>query len=209
VPTNDFFGQFAPLFGEGTPYLSFLHLVDPPVGLLESAIARCGDNLRQELIPLLEYPNWRPQLVAIGAMLVANSRDSLPELWAAIDRPSWVAPQLAATASILDTDFEPKAKLRLERGCRLEIDDPGQEWTPERHSAMGPSSWTGHSAKLMASLAALYDLMFPDNGWLSDLLHTEDMRGLMAQDIDRGGELALGWREKACELLIIAGKANR
>lgn len=174
----------------------------PPNDLLKSAIVDSGDQLTEEIGALLAYENWRPQLVGISAMLMAKDTASLPALWMAIDRPSWVSPQLAAAASLLDPAFETSARLRLERHCRLDINPERNEWTPERHVALGPNSWFGHSAKLMTSLLALYGHMFPDRLWLQQLAQEPDVVEVCASDADDGGVIALEWRESAQAHLI-------
>lgn len=191
------FGNFAPLFGSGAPYLGLLHLMKPPIDLLRSAILVSGDTLAEHIEPLLAHENWRPQLVGISAMLMAKNIESLPALWMAIDRPSWVSPQLTAAASLLDPTFETGARLRLERRCRLEIGSGHEAWTPERHSTLGPNSWFGHSAKLMTSLIALYGQMFPDSEWLAELGNEPDVVELCASDTHDGGGIALEWRLNA------------
>src|SRR2546423_1828177 len=62
------------------------------------------------------YSNWRGHLISAVAMLLAADHDNLPvtDLWNTFDSGSWVAPQLAATASLVDKQFVQQARRRIE-----------------------------------------------------------------------------------------------
>jgi hypothetical protein len=93
---------------------------DPAVvealGVLDAAL-QTSPQVVHEVCALARDLNWRPNLVAAAA--VARARMStgvvVRELWAAIDRPSWVSPQLAVAASIVDPRFADGARARIGR----------------------------------------------------------------------------------------------
>ncbi len=59
---------------------------------------------------LLQARNWRFHLVACGVMLAGlSSAELLNQLWVVLQRGSWVAPQIAATAFLLDATFTARA----------------------------------------------------------------------------------------------------
>jgi len=193
----DEFGPFRALFGESGGYLSLLHISAHSVNSilkLRTVVAECGDQLDHYLGVLLAEQNWRPQLVAAAALVVADAPgNAIRALWAALDRPCWTSPQLAAAASRVDRAFLVEARKRLARRCRLQISaDSSMNWL-ERHSAIGPQSFDGHSAKLFAALAVLCQRDPDSEAWLTALLEEEDARKLLANDGDRGGEIAVRW----------------
>ena len=69
----------------------------------------------EEICALLSESNWRPNLVGGVVVLRAQRADAavLDALWDAIDRPSWVSPQLAVAASVVDPKFADKARPRV------------------------------------------------------------------------------------------------
>ena len=193
------FKSFKPLF-EGQPgttprYLTLLNAVreDAAFAIAEirAARQRSGDNLEAELRAMLLYDNWRPQIVGAVALLLGATPSQTRLLWEAIEKPSWISPQLAATAYQVDPNFCAEALLRIERRARLNIDEAStMDWL-QRHSALGPRSFDAHSAKLLAALVAL--VKRGDQG--SDLLSAIDIQEIIASDTDGGGDIAVGWLE--------------
>jgi hypothetical protein len=201
----DEYGPFRSLFGRQGAYLSLLHLSDrssEAIGRLREAVAASGDQLQRYLEVLLGEPNWRPQLVAAMALVAADRPDiGVDALWAALDRPCWTSPQLAAAACRKDPDFLDNARLRLERRCRLDLGEAALIDWPVRHSALGPQSFDSHSAKLLTSLVALCSRSRVAPPWLDALNAEPEVSALAASDADRGGEIALRWLEGLDELL--------
>ncbi|HTR51967.1 MAG TPA: hypothetical protein VMJ10_14730 [Kofleriaceae bacterium] len=114
---------FAPMFERGR-YLRFLHpyrsggTPDPDVFealAVADEHAHSTATLTEDLCTLLSDRNWRPNLV--GGVVLVRTRMSnaaiLEALWSAIDRPSWVSPQLAVAASKIDPEFTAKAHTRI------------------------------------------------------------------------------------------------
>ena len=93
---------------------------DPAVvealNVLDQAL-QASPQVVHEVCALLKDLNWRPNLV--GAAAVARARMAsgvvVRELWAALDRRSWVSPQLAVAASIVDPRFGDGARARMGR----------------------------------------------------------------------------------------------
>ena len=160
---------------------------------IRACIRRSGPNLTSELNELLAQPNWRPHLVAAVTLLVTGAdQRHLEILWTAIKRPSWVSPQLAACASRVDSNFAQSARTMIEQRCAFEAQTLVDITGLERHHALGPLSWSAHSAKLLSALVALCALSH-ESTWLEPLVNAEDIRQMMASDVDGGGTIAVRW----------------
>jgi hypothetical protein len=204
------FGEFRLLF-EGTPehlpgYLPLLNLGGVPavdaVRQLLQAIDASGANLRFSICALLSgYGGWRPQLVgAAAAVAVGPDADCIEALWDALDHSCWTSPQLAAAASRVDRSFLVNARSRLDRRCHVGA-------PASMLARMSPSTTRDRLAegradpKLMAAFVALYREQAPEESWLSALLERPDVAGLLSEDRDRGGEIALHWLRRLDEVL--------
>ncbi|MFK7770993.1 MAG: hypothetical protein AB8F94_02595 [Saprospiraceae bacterium] len=79
----------------------------------------------QDLVLLIKQNNWRPQLIFCISILRVKEEEISnlkKELWNKLEEyGSWIIPQLAATASIVDPDFKKKAKEVLKN--KRKIDD--------------------------------------------------------------------------------------
>ncbi len=65
-------------------------------------------------LPLLIDGGWRPHLIGCVVLLFdENGKYDRQWLWDAIDRSSWVSPQLVATAYLTDERFLARARERL------------------------------------------------------------------------------------------------
>ncbi len=63
-------------------------------------------TLEHDTLLLLQARNWRFHLVACGIMLAGIcTNDLISQLWNVLREGSWIAPQLAATVYLLDTQF--------------------------------------------------------------------------------------------------------
>lgn len=105
-------------------YLDLMNMATPEV------LARCADRLRSsddpldETLYLLEDSNWRRTLVGVCWLLFQghlHDRRVQPLLWRAVDG-SWIAPQAAVVAYLVDPRFPQEAERRLRAVQR----DPAQ-----------------------------------------------------------------------------------
>jgi hypothetical protein len=87
--------------------------------LLATVRAALASTAASEPQHLLEEVGWRAQLVGAFALAVAGGdQKACTALWRAMDSGSWVSPQLAATAFLIDPAFELRAEERLLGGAR-------------------------------------------------------------------------------------------
>lgn len=196
------FASFTPLF-ERSPqarvprYLLLLNIAPDAreaVDEIRRAVTASGERLDSEIAALLRERNWRSQLVGAVATLVAGGGDArIDALWSAVDRPSWISPQLVATASLLDPAFDARARERLDRHRALDAKDAsGTPW-PERHSALGPGSIAEHSAKVVGSLLRMCELRPSASEWIASYSSDATLRAFIATDVDHGGDIAEEW----------------
>jgi len=186
-------------------YLELLNIepeAEQAIEAIREASHRSGANLEAELCALLSQDNWRPQLVGGTALVVLGGNESrLAALWAALDRPCWVSPQLAVVAALVDPAFESRAQERIHRRCALDADHVlSMDWV-RRHSAMGPGSITSGSNKLLSALMRLCERRPSASVWLTPYLEAEDIRQMIASDVDHGGDIAERWLEGMLGLL--------
>jgi hypothetical protein len=206
------FPSFRPLFATSeragaSGYLKLLNLTDgarEAIDQIRTAIARSVDRVDAEIAALLGESNWRPQLVGAVAVLVAGANAArLTALWSAIDRPCWTSPQLVATASLVDGNFDAQARSRLDRTLELDARAALSMPWPERHSALGPGSVEAHSAKVLAALLGICERR-PSCTWLGPYLVDERLRQTLAKDTDNGRGIAVRWAEGVAGLLAAA-----
>jgi hypothetical protein len=113
---------FKPLFDEGSVlsyellYLDLEEACREAIRRVRSAV-EASPHLDDELVALLSTPmGWKLEIVGlVGLLMVGTRAGPLEALWDAFDANSWVTPQLAAGASMIDPEFRAKARLRIER----------------------------------------------------------------------------------------------
>jgi len=205
------FPCFSRLFGVSNSgkvplYLTLLR----PGAEASEAVDRIRDALNSsgaltEIVALLQDVNWRAQLVGAVALLVGERKpELLKALWDAADQGSWVSPQLAAVASMVDSEFEEHARRRLEARCPINSSRlVGLDWA-HRHFAAGPESVSTHSAKLLSALVALTQVRLGDVDWLKQLRKADDVQGMLRTDIDNGGAIAEAWLSAMTTLADVA-----
>lgn len=191
------FGVFAPIFDDGH-YLPLLNIYqsDDAVSSLLAVVSAHPPSLEADALALLNpAAGWRPQLVGAAAMLAgAATPKTIEALWAALAQPSWVSPQLAVAAFLLDPAFEDRAKHRILDGCRvgpksLREKYPDREWN------------VSQDAKQLTALIALCKRV-PNAAWLTDVEASAETRAIITEARDDGGGIALGWLDKASQLLM-------
>jgi hypothetical protein len=199
------FGIFEPLFGDGAPYLSLLHLSNKGAKEIVSqvvSLARSSTNPYEEIGALFDDRNWRPHLV--GAVALADldyDASSFVKLWRAIDTGSWVTPQLTVAAFLRDTNFVLHAQTRLENFCPIDTTLLFSTTPLERHFAAGLAGGRHRSAKMAAALIHLLRLMQQIPDWLAPTLEVPELQKLVKDDFDNSGELAETWLTEIRTLL--------
>lgn len=172
-------------------YLVFLNPVNGDharhhVALLLHSNRALGDRLDGVLAGWLAERNWRPHLVAAVSLLLAEPTPARRDLlWQAIDRYSWVSPQLVATASLIDPEFEEQARQRIEACLNTPLPPP-----PEGDNLTNVTT----SPKRLAALLALCE-RDSTPPWLAFCLAHPGVANRVVRDVDRGGEIARRWRQ--------------
>jgi len=101
-------------------YLAFLSMrgaeVQDEIAIIRTALAEPSKaHLEHDISRLLLARNWRFHNIACVAIACTGASEYLlSELWRCIKAGSWSAPQLAATAAYIDTDFQRKATELIE-----------------------------------------------------------------------------------------------
>jgi hypothetical protein len=172
-------GCFNPLFEAGAYYLPLLQLsTDATSGIairLIANIVREQPSYREDVVALLDSPNWRTHLIAsIAILLSGDSGHFVPSLWATFDRGSWVAPQLAVVISICDLQFASHARQRL-AGAR----------------SLAPQL----SAKSVASLLQVLSTISSECQWAEQTKRASDVQTVLQADVDMSGKIAAYWAE--------------
>ncbi|MBS2033783.1 hypothetical protein JST97_02295 [bacterium] len=184
---------FDPIFESGD-YLSLLHISPNCAGVVEriGEIARNCQNLESEFSSLLN-DGWRPALVACVALFGQCSEALLEKLWAALDRGSWVAPQMAVTLSLLDPNFPEKARQRLLSGCPPQV--PEKPITAEIHVSDGPAGARLLSAKTRVCLMTLLASQPQGRDWLNQHIPRADaLHDILVEDAwDESSRLVARW----------------
>jgi hypothetical protein len=192
------FGPFAAVFQAGdlnvSGYLELLHLGQPTAQIVIDRIEKAlvSSNPTQWVDALFADPDWRPHLVGAIALLLDDGKSLSPGgLWRAADSGSWVVPQLAVTAYLVDKDFPNEARVRIENVCPVAV--PKDLSPLERHVSTGPGSTTQRSAKLMASLVFVGKRVPSLQTWLDDISRTPSVAHLLEQDVDNAPHIAEFW----------------
>jgi hypothetical protein len=82
--------------------------------VLDDVGAALHANWRDEAVLLLNERNWRGHVIACAAALIGGGGQAFEDaVWRAFDTGSWAAPQLVATAFLVDAQFEAHAEQRL------------------------------------------------------------------------------------------------
>jgi hypothetical protein len=191
------FGPFASAFEKGDlavgGYLTLLNMSpDCQVAMdrVEHAIRESRDvgdgdvDLATWIRRLFDEVNWRPHLVgAIALLLGGGGLSEIGALWRAIDRGSWVGPQLVVTACFRDPDFPSAARARIAARCPL-LEGAWGNPPPRQFIAKTLSSLL-HVATGFPSLA----------GWVENVRQEADVVELLREDRDHGGGIASDWMD--------------
>lgn len=192
------FGVLAPIFDEGR-YLTFLNLSHEPednVAALKAIVQAAAPSLEADIMTMLAPTDgWRPQVVGASAAIALGSVSApvIEALWAALDQPSWVAPQLVAAAFLLDPDFDARARSRIEGLCFTDPIDQRRKY-PDSPVRSGPNG------KQLAAMIALARRR-GDSAWLDAFVARPETLAVLANDRGEGGRIADAWLNRAKRLL--------
>lgn len=204
------YGPFcACLFVKDPAYFGFLHLGDvkttAAMQVVDEACAKPDAILFAPHL-LTGEPNWRPHLIGAAAALILKSEPMTTALWDAIDSGSWVAPQLIATAYLVDPDFVTSAKTRMDVRCIVE---PQEDMNPiERHLATGPAEPNERAQKNFTALLGMCRQIEDCTGWLQEIGAAETVAEWKEQNphfFEDWGEFALDWLEKLKQAIAVRG----
>lgn len=205
------FGPFANVFeASGLPvpgYLVLLNLGGPEVQIVIDRVAKAlsQGNSQKWIDALFDDVNWRPHLVgAIAMILNERSSFSCASLWRAIDRGSWVIPQLVVTGFYADPTFVEQCRTRIDTAGPISVP---QGLSPiERHSATGPAGVSARSSKLLASLVAVGRRIPSMESWLEQACLRSEIQELIKQDIDNSASITSEWLESVTESFAERGR---
>jgi hypothetical protein len=111
------FGVFSPLFEARADYLVLLRLNMPEAKrVVTKLVEQChlSSACHKEVGSLFDPSDWRPHLVgAVALSALPYDQESSGKLGGAVDRGSWVTPQLAVAAFIRDPAFADQAGARV------------------------------------------------------------------------------------------------
>jgi hypothetical protein len=190
------FGIFNDFWNGHPNHLPLMNLYDIPnppkewnltksIDRLDSIISK---NSSKDIINgirlLLKNEDWRTHLVASLATLKIDKElqsEMKIDFWNRLKSGSWASPQILVILSIIDSEFNVRAKEICEKGFKITY----SEMLPhEHHSARGPAGISVDNKKIIASTEYLL------NGVIIDSIEN-----------DNGGSLAKNWKENLLELI--------
>lgn len=192
------FGVFESILRSGM-YTSLLDGAGPDVlDEVRRAVQRTSD-LSEAVRLMLDDRNWRTDLVAVAAVLLADSPSELGEpLWEAFDYGSWVAPQLAVSLYLVDPGFRRGAKDRIAARC-----------LPGTAIKVRPGPWDQIAARNLASLLQVLWRVDDERDWVDAQRRAPDVRDILRQDVDSAGAIADRWFESMSRALVEVGHPPR
>jgi hypothetical protein len=213
---EDMFGPFARVFEKGElevpGHLELLGLESSGAQVVIDRIVaalKIGDTERW-LAALMHDVNWRPHLVGAIALILDRTLNS-NLLWDAIDRGSWVIPQLVVTAAHVDPRFRDSVRERVDAQCPVVV--PTGLSPAEQHSATGPEGQSHRSGKMLASMLAM-SAEFPDLAdWRTRVRQDERVKQQLSIDAswNNSDKIVVSWlaalrstfRARGCTLNVV------
>ncbi len=185
----------SPLYGP------LLHLGGRASGVFET-LSR--EPLELDEIRSLLGQGWRDDLVAAVSCLFRPERDECRSLlWRGFDTGSWVAPQLAICAMVLDPGGFEEVRRRLLTRCATRTDHLQNTDPMWRHVVHGTAEVATHNLKGMAALIGAYAHVDP--AWMATHIPLEDAFWALETDMwDHGEAIACSWI-RALALLLPEG----
>ncbi len=190
------FGVFNDFWNGHPNHLPLMNLYDIPnppkewnltksIHRLDYIISKnSSDDIVSGIRFLLKNEDWRPHLVAALATLKIDKNRQFElkvDLWNRLKNGSWVSPQILVILSIIDSEFNIKAKQICKNGFNITYSEIPMH---EHHYARGPAGTHVDNNKVIASTEYLL------NGVITD-----------SEDNDNGGSLAKNWKENLLRLI--------
>ena len=141
---------------------------------LTIAASRWTHEPDAEIAEMLEGPNWRWHLIAaIACLTCSQGARRVPLLWGTMRRGTWVSPQIAATLSLLDVDFDEHARAFAESYVDREDSQ--------------------NDVKGFAAVLALLDGRPTSERWLGAMVTRREVQAILGSDEDSGGDRSRKW----------------
>lgn len=190
------FGVFNDFWNGHPNHLPLMNLYDIPnppkewnltksVDRLDYIISKNSSNdIVDGIRLLLKNEDWRTHLVASLATLKIDRKlqsEIKTDLWNRLKSGSWASPQILVILSIIDSEFNIRAKEICENGFKISYSEMPMY---EHHSSRGPAGISVDNKKVVASAEYLL------NGVITDSMEN-----------DNGGSLAKNWKENLLELI--------
>jgi hypothetical protein len=189
------FGCYEKFYGMGHHYLALLNLGGDDDELTESIatlskLTVC-DSWQVDTVRLLSDMNWRSHLAPVVSYLtIDGSNHEVDEaIWKAIQRGSWVSPQLVASLHIKHFDFSSRITSLFSTGVEREAGT-----MLELHVATGPGNDDSRLGKIVNSLSGLG---FNDWGEMS----IQKIEELKKKDFDNADQISQRWHNEIIRLL--------
>jgi len=195
---SDFsFGCYEPFYKSGISYLGLLNLCEEDevvqsIGTL-SQLASC-DTWQEDTIRLLDQIDWRSHLPPLVSYLSSNVQSPKIEdaIWGAVERGSWVSPQLLCGLKMQQFDFKRglsqlvNAGVKSPNGTALEL-----------HVATGPGNNRSRLGKILNSLKGLgiTDGLGIDRQLINEAI---------AEDFDEADVISCDWHDSMTKLIRTA-----
>lgn len=190
------FGVFNDFWNGHPNHLPLINLHETPNPSKEWNLAKSIDRLNYIISKnssndivngirlLLKDEDWRPHLVASIATLKIDKKlqsELIINLWNRLKSGSWVSPQILVILSIIDCEFNIRAKEICKNGFKISYSPMPMH---KHHSSRGPAGIDADNKKVIS--AAEYLL----NGVISDSMENGN-----------GDLLAKNWKENLLELI--------
>jgi len=157
-----------------------------------------SDNITDEIITLLNSPNWRTQLIATIAILYLEENEELIlKLWNAFDQGSWVSPQIAVALFLKDKNFRERATERINNLCEINDDSVKKRW---KNAGIKPVPRT---SKGLISLMVLCEQMPSLKPWTENKFKSPEILEILGPNSNQIKELCLNWMKDIKVLLNI------
>lgn len=134
--------------------------------------------------------NWRYHLPACATAIVTGDTSVLDDAWFALDRGSWVAPQLVAALHLVDPHFVPNARRRIEAPYEQPAEPSDTASNSQAYNPMKSEYWMEPRLIIGKTRGAL-ETMLADAG--EDI----EVTSVSCRDFELGVNVSRSWFKKA------------